>query len=64
MHYYGTSTEHAQAIAEALGKNRSLKALHLGMNNISDEGLMHLAGALTTNQTLLTLDVPQRKPAL
>merc|ERR1712166_1387076 len=31
------------------------------MNSIGDEGLMHLAGALQTNHTLLTLDVESNK---
>ena len=47
----------ADALADALRVNGSLKELHLRNNDITDEGLKHLAEALLENTALKILCV-------
>ena len=46
-------------LAEAIAKNTTIKRLYIYNNNISDEGIKHLAAALkeNNNDTLQTLDL-------
>ncbi len=53
--------EDIKILSEALKTNTSLQSLELSMNDITDDGALHLANALKTHKTLKVLNLSDNK---
>ena len=57
LSHYGMRLNGARALCAALAVNRRVTTLRLGHNDIGDAGLVRLAGALRTNDSITDIDL-------